>query len=308
AFSLVIYDFNKDNRLDILITNNGTNNIGLFFGYDPGAFQKSIQYSTDFRPLSIALADLNNDNYLDFVTANYGPNTIGIFYGLSNGTFNKQIIYSTGLSSGPNAVNSDDLDNDNYIDIVVANSILNNIGIFFNHGNGTFNKQITFSTGFYSRPYSLVVNDLNNDGILGIITANRHSDTIDILIGFGDRSFANVLTYKTGSYYTPYSINIGNFNNHNQSDIVVANRDVNKISIFLGFGNGTFANLTTYLTGSIPCSTPIDYLNNDQYLDIVISNSNSNNISIVFGYSDGTFTKQITCSTGINSNPYCSYK
>jgi hypothetical protein len=54
-----------------------------------------------------------------------------------------------------------------FLDIVVVNSISDNIGIFLNYGNGTFAPRMTFETGYYSTPSSVVLGDSNNDTLEG---------------------------------------------------------------------------------------------------------------------------------------------
>ncbi|CAF1523841.1 unnamed protein product [Adineta ricciae] len=406
-FSIIVEDFNRDNRSDLLVVNNGTNNIGVFLGYDPGAFQNQITYETDLNPRSIALADFNNDTYLDFVIANYKSHNVGVFLGLGDGNFTKQITYSsgtlsgpysvavndmnndnqldivtanfdsstmgilfnrgntifanattystgtntgtssvvignlnndqwldiavtnyygdnigiffglgyeifsnqisysTGIFSGPIAINVGDFDNDKNVDIVVANSVVNTAGIFYGFGNGTFTQQIEYSTGFFARPYSIAVNDLNKDGLLDIVVANRHSDAVGILFGIGNRKFATVVTYKTGSYYTPYSVDIGDFNNDDCFDIVAANRDVSKISIFLGLGNGTFHDQIIYSLpdDSRPSCVITGDLNNDHRSDLIIANTNKNNAGIYLSYDNGALMDQRVYSTGSAARP-----
>jgi hypothetical protein len=47
--------------------------------------------------------------------------------------------YSTG--DQPYCISTDDMNNDGYIDIIIANFGSNNIYIFYNDGNGTFSNQ-----------------------------------------------------------------------------------------------------------------------------------------------------------------------
>lgn len=65
-----------------------------------------------------------------------------LFYSITFGShFLNQATYATG--SNPVGIAIIDLNNDGKPDIIVANSISNNIGVFFNAGNGTFLSQIT---------------------------------------------------------------------------------------------------------------------------------------------------------------------
>ncbi|CAF4379983.1 unnamed protein product, partial [Rotaria sordida] len=49
--------------MDLVVTNNGTDNIALFAGYGNGTFASPTMYSTgSSSSISIAIGDLNRDN------------------------------------------------------------------------------------------------------------------------------------------------------------------------------------------------------------------------------------------------------
>ena len=199
--------------------------------------KSSISYSS--QPRSIAIGDLNNDNRLDIVVANSGTNTIGIFISNIDGTFSNQNTYSTGLQSRPYSIVINDFNNDNYLDIAVANYGTNNIGIFLGYGNATFENQKVFSTGS-SHPLFITTGDINNDNRTDIIIVNYGTNNIGIFLGNGDGSFQSPIIYFTGYDSIPYSLAIGDFNNDNNLDIAIANYGTNNIGILLGYGNATF--------------------------------------------------------------------
>ncbi len=61
-----------------------------------------------------------------------------------------------------------------------------------------------------------------------------------ILLGNGDGTFANVVTYAAGGGSLPRYISVGDFNNDNISDIAIANSGANYIFLLFGFGDGSF--------------------------------------------------------------------
>ncbi|CAF1681785.1 unnamed protein product [Adineta ricciae] len=65
--------------------------------------------------------------------ANYGTNNIGICFNYGNGTFQDHILYSTIHNSNPSSIVVGDLNNDQSLDIIVANSNHQNIDIFLNY-------------------------------------------------------------------------------------------------------------------------------------------------------------------------------
>ncbi|CAF0853554.1 unnamed protein product [Adineta steineri] len=300
-------DFNNDKKLDIVVIDSGTDRIVTLLKYDTGSFRKQITYSTGTgsTPRAVAAADLNNDGWLDFVSGNSGTDNVGIFLGLGNGIFSNQATYSTGIRSVTLAVTIADLNNDSYLDIVVANAFTDNVGIFLGFGNGTFTDQTTFYTGTNSGPSGVIIADFNNDNRLDIAIALQLSGQMGVLLAQGNGTFSDVVIYSIDSNAGPTSIATGDFNNDNRLDIVVSNFLLGSISLFYGNGNGIFSNMTNYTTGSgsQPGFVIVSDLNNDTILDIAVANLGTDNIGVFYGNMNHSFYDQITFSTGFGSAP-----
>src|SRR4029450_5643247 len=52
-----------------------------------------------------------------------------------------------GVGTGPRAVARADLNNDNHLDLVVANESTNNVSVLLGNGNGTFQSALSFAAG-----------------------------------------------------------------------------------------------------------------------------------------------------------------
>ncbi len=306
--SIAISDLNNDTRIDIVVANSGSNNVGIFVGYGDGTFSDQITYFTgyDSRPSSIAVGDFNDDNRPDIIVANFEANIISLFLNYGNGTFSSRVItFSTGSNSGPRSIITGDFNNDSRIDVVVGKFLADNLGVFLGYGNGSFSNQTTYSTGIGSRPWSVAVGDLNDDGRTDITVAYYGTGNIGILIGYGNGSFTIQQTMTTTIASMPASVAVGDFNSDGRLDITVANSESSNVGIFLGDGNGTFSSQTIYSNGVMSGSDGIAVgdFNNDNQLDIVIANAEANNTSIFLGYGNGTFSSRIIFSTGNNSVP-----
>src|SRR4051812_39347696 len=70
--AVVTADFNKDNVLDLAVTNSGGNTVSVLLGNANGTFQSALTAATGASPLSLAVGDFNADGKLDLVTANSG--------------------------------------------------------------------------------------------------------------------------------------------------------------------------------------------------------------------------------------------
>jgi streptogramin lyase len=233
-FSVAVGDFNNDDRLDIAATNANNIYVGVILGYSM-PFAMTVMYATGngSAPYSVNVGDFNNDNRLDVIVANSGTNEVGVLLGFGDGTFAGITTYSAGDGSNPHCVTSADLNNDDRLDIIVANYGTNNIGVLLGYGNGFFANITIFLIDDSSHPFWVTFADFNNDNQLDIAVANSDSNNIVILLGYGNGSFGKQTSYLIGYGSHPYAIAIGDFNNDSWMDMAVANYDKQGIDILL---------------------------------------------------------------------------
>jgi len=309
--AVAVYDFNRDAKLDITVSNYGSNNggnyVGVFLGNGDGTFPELLTYSMGAvsGPYSIAVADFNNDTRLDITVANHDDNNVGVLLGNGDGTFQAQMTFSTGVGSLPLSVTVGDFNQDTRMDIAVANGGGDNVGVFLGNGDGTFAVQTTFSTGANSAPNAVAVGDFNNDTRLDIAVANFDGNNVGVLLGNGDGTFQAQMIFSFGAGSAPISLAVGDFNNDTRLDIAVANFGSNTVGVSLGNGNGTFLVQPAFSTGvaSDPSTVAVGDFNNDTRLDIVVANIGIYNVVIFLGNGNGTFTGPMILSTGNGSYP-----
>src|SRR5204862_5967819 len=117
--------------------------------------------------------------------------------------------------SNPTSVAVGDLDGDGAADLIVGNDLIA-AGSFFGsvlvlpgNGDGSFQAAMSSATG--GQPASVVVADVDGDGHMDAVTANRASrgNTISILIGHGNGAFVQAPRFAAGS--GPSSVVAGDF-------------------------------------------------------------------------------------------------
>jgi FG-GAP-like repeat len=63
---------------------------------------------------------------------------------------------------------------------VTANVIYNDVSVLLGNGDGTFQPQQRFAVGV--QPFSVAVADLDEDGLLDLVTANAGSNDVSVLL------------------------------------------------------------------------------------------------------------------------------
>ena len=298
--------FNNDNYVDLVVTNNADRTVGILLGNGNGTFSAEMMFSlgNNNSPFALAVGDFNNDRQMDVAVTTSSYNSIVVFLGNGDGTLTTQTPIPTGNASFPGGIVTDYFDQNDRLDIVVANFQTNEIEIFLGNGNGTFQSQRTISTGVNSGPTSVAAGDFNHDNYTDLAVVNMKTNNVGIFLGMGNGTFRSQLLFPVGR--APNWINVADFNADNHLDIAVLNADNDTVGILLGMGDGSFGTQTTYAVGdSIETETfTIGDVNKDQRWDIIVPNKIDDTISILLGRGDGTFAAQRRISTGTESWPY----
>ncbi len=146
-------------------------------------------------------------------------------------------------------------------------------------------------------PATVATGDFNGDGIPDLAVANSGSNTVSILLGNGDGTFAAAAVSPTTGN-NPESVIVADLNGDGNADLAVANNGSNSVTILLGNGNGTFTAKPIVATGSSPQSVVVGDFNGDGNQDLAVANVGSNSLTVLLGNGDGTFTAAASPSTG----------
>ena len=154
-----------------------------------------------------------------------------------------------------------------------------------------------FPTG--NGPTAAVTGDFNGDGKLDLAVVNRDDNTVSVLLGKPDGTFATKVDYPTGS--SPKAIVAVDFNGYGKLDLAVVNQGGNTVSVLIGNGDGTFQARVDYPTGDNPVAIVAGDFNRDNKADLAVINENDNTVSILLGHGDGTFQAQTIVT--VDTNP-----
>ena len=157
----------------------------------------------------------------------------------------------------------------------------------------SFAPKVDFPTGNF--PTGVRLSDLNADGRPDIITTNKNSNTVSVLLANGSGGFNPKTDYATGTF--PSYVAIGDLNGDGKPDLIVANDNSalppNYVSVLLGNGDGTFTAKTDFLVGVSPQSLALGDLNLDGKLDVIVANSNETTVSVLLGLGTGSLAARV---------------
>jgi len=92
--SIATADFDRDGKMDWIVSNGGTSDLWIYFGNGDGAAQlPKIIRLTGAGPIQVVAADLRKNGMTDLVVAEADSQTIGVLLGNGDGTFQPEVTY-----------------------------------------------------------------------------------------------------------------------------------------------------------------------------------------------------------------------
>ncbi|CAF1690691.1 unnamed protein product, partial [Adineta ricciae] len=156
--------------------------------------------------------------------------------------------------------------------MIIANYGTGDIGILFGNSNGTFQDQIEYTVDSNTYPYSLTLQDFNNDGHTDIAVANRGGNNVAMMLGNANGTFRKQIIFGNDFSISPLLIAAGDFNDDGRSEIALIYDQIDNIDLFFSYDTGTFTLKYTYDAGSLPVNAATGDFNSDTYLAAVVVN------------------------------------
>jgi len=235
--ALALGDFNRDQKLDLVVANGTDNTLTILLGNGDGTFTPASSPPAPGSPFGLAVGDFNGDGKLDLAVANFDVNTVTILLGNGDGTFAP--APSPPASKGP-ALAVGDFNSDGKLDLAVTNSGDSTVTILLGNGDGTFapisgccgtSVSLTFTLG-------MAAGDFNGDGKLDLAVAIQNNqpaspaDYVAILLGKADGTFSPT-DFSLLLPNDPYSLAVGDFNGDGKLDFATASAPYNFVSVLL---------------------------------------------------------------------------
>ena|SRR5271157_189108 len=324
AASVAIADVNGDGKPDLLVANSGgIGTVGVLLGNGDGTFQPAVFYgSGGVYPSSVAVADVNGDGKLDLVVGNFfgrvgNRSTVGVLLGNGDGTFQTATIYDSG-GNQLNSIAVADLNGDGKLDVVTGNCVRAGslacgyrgaaaegvVGVLLGNGDGTFQPVVTYDSRGQSAS-SVAIADVDGDGKRDLVVTNLNckgcDGSIGVLLGNGDGTFQQAISYATGHW--PTFVAVGDVNADGRPDLLVANSNDGSVGVLLN-NTGPHSPTTTTLTST---ENPVNALAPVTYTATVIGDSGSVLTGTV-AFRDGAATVATVALSGNQAAYTTSYK
>jgi hypothetical protein len=301
VWAVGVGDLNQDNKNDIAFSAIDGYGVGVAFNNGSGSFGQNTFLSSAFQSSVPAIADFDGDGDMD-VAALTSSDAVTIFRNDDGTLVNAGFYYFGGLSVGDaQALQAADVDNDGKIDLV---------GVGFWHGIRTLinlgDMQFADSVGSPVNnpnneisPNRLALIDLNGDNYKDIIMIASGDDRVELRYNNTDGIFQSPLIL-TGAG-DPWNIATGDIDGDGKADMVLTDRENNRLTIWKGVG-ASFNKIGTLAIGNKPNAVYLIDLNGDNKRDVVATtlspvnddadgnnDINEDRVSVAMGNGNGTF-------------------
>jgi gliding motility-associated-like protein len=194
ATRVSVKDLNEDGKPDIVVTNSFDNTLYIFQNQSTGgvlsfnATPIKITVTGATNTYSVDVQDLDNDGLPDIILTQFQTNDIFLLKNKSAGAINFPIVQKISVAGTLNRITTSDLNNDNLLDLIVTNTLGNQIIVLL---NSSTTASFLFSSSTISTsngPWGVDVSDIDGDGDADIVVANRNSQLVNVFLHDGNFS------------------------------------------------------------------------------------------------------------------------
>lgn len=194
-----------------------------------------------------------------------------------------------------------DLNQDGRLDLVSADVDSNSLTIYTQNSSGDFDfGQALGDERTTPTPRSVAAGDLDQDGDIDLVSANRTGDSLTIFRQIDPDTFSSPEPLGTGdTLERPFDVIVADLNQDGQLDIASANAQSQNVTIFYQ-ESGVFSDAPSLSLGvppfvSQPKALASGDLDNDGDIDLAVA-TDSNDLLVYFQSQRGTFSAASTIS------------
>jgi hypothetical protein len=138
------------------------------------------------------------------------------------GSITNEASFATGDFNGDGwvdvAVAAADLDQDGTLDLAVSNLYGDNLAVFANRGDGSFDSPTIYPL-HRRQPWRMIATDMNSDGAADFVLANSFSNDLSVLENHGGGVFGPIESYSAG--IAPLTIAAADLDRNGRTDLAL---------------------------------------------------------------------------------------
>ncbi|NTU72288.1 MAG: cadherin-like domain-containing protein, partial [Coriobacteriia bacterium] len=279
---IAIADFTGDGHVDIAVANYDDYTISILTGDGAGDFTMLNTFETVAEPWEIAAGDIDQDGNIDLAVSSFSNSEFKIEFGDGTGAFPDGEYWGTD-ESGEGGIKLSDLDRDGDLDVVYAtyNSATIAYAEIYEPGDVSFSNQAVVYTDAYPEG-SVAVGDFNEDGHDDIVLPDESDGYMSVIFADdGDFFESRQITLDQISC-CEYGAATGDINDDGHLDIVSVNEDEGTFSVWVGDGEGDFADREDFYAYLLGYGVATADFNGDGH-DDVCAGDDENGVAVMFG-------------------------
>jgi hypothetical protein len=291
----------------------------LAVGSQGGAQTPPLLTPADISPFNVGsasgqvlLADIDRDGHLDLLTRHQQARVIRIHVGDGRARFTTTSA-AVALSFSPGDMRLGDLNGDKILDLVVTASGRDVVDVLLGNAQAVFRRArgSPFAAGKRVYQYnkrSLPLVDVNEDGHLDIVTANRRGQfAFRVLLGNGHGRFAAGPVLRAEPAREGYTLAFGDVDGDRHLDAVtaVSSPEAGRLEVRLGNGRGAFRKPrrpAVFLPAPYRVEAVAD-VNSDQRPDLVLSHRRAL-VTILLNGGGGRFAPAAGSPFKVSARPF----
>lgn len=233
ASSTAVVDLDGDGKVDLTTTSYGSSEVSVYPGTGDGKFGDPLSFqSTGLNPYAVVAADLDADGSPDVVTADRRSASLTVLWGTKEGGHFQSCRTLASLQS-VKSVAVGDLDRNGAADLFVCRLNQPQVDVFL----GSRGPQISITTA--NVYHSLETPDLNGDGIPDLAGVQLSQGLLLTAILDDSGKVRSEASRFAGTM--PSRVLLGQVDGDGNLDLLVPCGAPGELSIFMGRGEGDFA-------------------------------------------------------------------